>query len=132
MCPRANSAINVVSDSVFFTWRVVGNAASYNLQLSTITSSVTYTTTDTMYRVNGLAKLTNYTWKVEAINAGGTSFYTGASSFTTVPAAPVAPSLVAPASAAAGVNRAARFIWQTVAECEQVPSGSPRITHLHR
>jgi hypothetical protein len=108
----ANSAINVVSDSVFFTWRVVGNAASYNLQLSTITSSVTYTTTDTMYRVNGLAKLTNYTWKVEAINAGGTSFYTGASSFTTVPAAPAAPSLVAPASAAAGVNRATRFVWK--------------------
>ena len=91
----------------------MSDAASYNLQLSTISSSVTYTTTDTTYRVNGLAKLTNYTWKVEAINAGGTSYYTGGFTFTTVPAAPAAPSLLAPASAAAGVNRAARFIWRS-------------------
>jgi hypothetical protein len=109
----ATGAINVVSDSVFFFWRPVSGAASYNLQLSTISSSVTYTTTDTTYRVNGLAKLTNYTWKVEAINAGGTSFYTGAFSFTTVPAAPASPSLLAPASAAAGVNRATRFVWRS-------------------
>jgi hypothetical protein len=108
----ANSAINVVSDSVFFSWRMVANAASYNLQLSTISSSVTYATTDTMFRVNGLAKLTNYTWKVEAINAGGTSYYTGTSSFTTVPAVPASPQLLLPASAAAGVNRAARFTWR--------------------
>ncbi len=108
----ANSAVNIISDSVFFFWRPVSGAASYNLQLSTISSSVTYSTTDTTYRVNGLAKLTNYTWKVEAINVGGTSYFTPAFSFTTVPAAPAAPSLVAPASAAASVNRAARFIWK--------------------
>ena len=109
----ANSAVNVVSDSVFFTWSKIAAAASYNLQLITVTSTVTYSTTDTVYRVNNLAKLTNYTWKVEAINAGGTSYYTGTFSFTTVPAAPAAPSLVAPASAAAGINRATRFIWKS-------------------
>ena len=108
----ANSAVNVVSDSVFFTWRMVSGAASYNLQLLSIGSTVTYSTTDTVYRVNGLAKLTNYTWKVEAVNAGGTGSYTSTFSFTTVPAVPAAPSLVAPASAAASVNRAARFSWK--------------------
>jgi hypothetical protein len=109
----ANSAVNVVSDSVFFTWRVVSSAASYNLQVSTVNSTVTYSTTDTVYRVNGLAKLTNYTWKVEAVNAGGSSYFTATNSFTTVPAVPSAPSLVTPASAAAGVNRRARFVWKS-------------------
>jgi len=109
----ANSAVNVISDSVFFTWRMVANAASYNLQLSTVTATTIYSTTDTVYRVNGLAKLTNYTWKVEAINAGGSGYYTSTFAFTTVPAAPAAPSLVAPASAAASVNRACRFIWKS-------------------
>ena len=108
----ANNAVNVVSDSVFFFWRPVSGADSYNLQLSTISSTATYSTTDTTYRVNNLAKLTNYTWKVEAINGGGTSYYTGAFAFTTVPAVPAAPALVTPASAAAGVNRATRFVWR--------------------
>jgi hypothetical protein len=50
---------------------------------------------------------------VEAINAGGTSYYTGAFTFTTVPAAPAAPGLVLPASAAVGVNRLTRFVWNS-------------------
>jgi hypothetical protein len=108
-----NSALNIVSDSVFFYWRPVAGAASYNLQLSTVTSAVTYSTTDTMYRVNGLAKLTNYTWKVEAINAGGTSSYTGNFSFTTVVAAPAVPAMLLPASAAVDVGRLASFSWNS-------------------
>jgi len=109
----ANSVVNVVSDSVFFTWRVVSGAASYNLQVSTVNSTVTYSTTDTVYRVNGLAKLTNYTWKVEAVNVGGSSYFTNANSFTTVPAVPAAPSQVTPASAAASVDRRTRFVWRS-------------------
>lgn len=108
----ANNAVNVVSDSVFFFWRFVSGAIYYNLQLSTINSTATYSTTDTTLRVNNLSKLTNYTWKVEAINNGGTSYYTGGFTFTTVPAVPAAPALVTPASAAAGVNRATRFVWR--------------------
>jgi hypothetical protein len=109
----ANNAVNVVSDSVIFVWRLVSAAASYNLQLSTINSTVTYTgITDTTYKVYSLAKLTNYTWKVEAINAGGTSYYTGSFAFTTVPAAPASPTLVSPAANATGISRNPRFIWR--------------------
>ena len=110
----ANSVLNVIADSVIFTWRKVSTAASYNLQVSTISSTATYATTDTTYKLKGLARLTNYTWAVEAVNAGGTSYYSGSFSFTTVSAAPAVPAMVAPSSAAAGVGRQGRFVWNAV------------------
>ncbi len=108
----ANSAINVVSDSLVFVWRPVPGAASYNLQVSTVSTTSTYNgITDTTYMVRNLAKLTNYTWKVEAINAGGTSYYTGTFGFTTIIAAPPAPAPVLPAASATGVSRNPSFKW---------------------
>jgi hypothetical protein len=108
----ANNSQNVISDSVLFVWRLVNAAASYNLQLSTVNSTVTYTgITDTTYKIYGLAKLTNYTWKIEAINPGGTGYYTGGFGFTTIVAAPAAPTLVLPTSAAINVDRLTRFVW---------------------
>jgi hypothetical protein len=107
-----NNTQNVISDSVLFVWRPVSAAASYNLQLSTVNATVTYPgITDTTYLVRGLAKLTNYAWKIEAINAGGTGYYTGSFGFTTIIAAPTAPTLVSPTSAAINVDRLTRFVW---------------------
>jgi hypothetical protein len=111
----ANSAQNVITDSVVFVWSKVSTAASYNLKLSTVNSSVTYNgITDTTYKVRALTRLTNYTWAVEAINAGGTSFFAGAFSFTTVVAVPASPTQVSPASAATNVARLTRFSWGPV------------------
>ena len=111
----ANSAQNVMTDSVIFVWRFVSSAASYNLQLSNVNSTTTYTgITDTTYMVRGLARLTNYTWKVEAINPGGSSYFTSANAFTTVVAAPAVPAAVLPASAATNVDRLTRFVWSPV------------------
>ena len=111
----ANSAQNVITDSVLFVWNRVSNAASYNLQLSTVNTTTTYSgISDTMYLVRNLARLTNYSWKVEAINAGGTSYFTGANTFTTVVAAPAVPSAGLPASAATNVDRLTRFTWGPV------------------
>jgi hypothetical protein len=110
----ANSAVNVISDSVTFVWRLVSGAASYNLQVTNVNGTTTYPATDTTYKVYGLAKLTNYTWKVEAVNAGGSSYFTGAFAFTTVVAAPGVPAAVSPASAAVTVDRLTRFVWNSV------------------
>ncbi len=107
----ANNAVNVSSDSVTFVWSRVSNAASYNLQVTTVTSTNTYSTTDTTYKIYNLARGTNHTWRVEAINVGGTSFYTASFTFTTVPPVPPVPSLISPASAAGGVARLTRFVW---------------------
>jgi hypothetical protein len=108
----ANNAQGVITDSVTFVWRIVPNTASYNLQLSTVNSTTTYSgITDTTYKVKGLAKLTNYTWKVEAVNAGGTSYYTGANAFTTIIAVPSAPATNLPSANATGVSRRPKFTW---------------------
>jgi hypothetical protein len=107
----ANNTQNVISDSVIFVWSTVTGAASYNLQVSTVNATNTYATTDTTYKVFNLARLTNYTWRVEAINAGGTSYYTGNFTFTTVVAAPPVPTAVAPASAGDNVGRLGPFVW---------------------
>ena len=107
----ANNVQNVISDSVFFVWRLVSGAASYNLQVSTVNSTNTYATTDTTYRLNSLAKLTNYTWKVEAINAGGTSNYTGSFTFTTIIARPSSPLNHLPPSGGILVNKKTTFTW---------------------
>jgi hypothetical protein len=110
----ANNTINVIPDSVFFVWRLVSNAASYNLQVSTVNSTNIYTgITDTTYRLNGLANNTNYTWKVEAINAGGTSYYTGGFGFTTITAPPAATTLLLPAANATDVPRNPTFVWNS-------------------
>ena len=112
----ANSAQNVITDSLVFTWTKVSSAASYDLKLSTITTTSTYTAlTDTSLKVRNLAKLTNYTWAVEANNIGGTSYYTANNTFTTVIAAPAAPTVLLPASSATNVNRLARFTWTPTA-----------------
>ncbi len=112
----ASNAQNVISDSVTFTWSTVASAASYNLQVSTVNSTTTYTgITDTTKEVFGLAKLTNYTWKVEAINAGGTSYYTNNFAFTTIIAAPATPVALLPANSAANVGRLGPFSWNSSA-----------------
>lgn len=109
----ANNSLNVLVDSVSFVWRVVSTATSYNLQVTNLSGTTTYTTTDTTYKIFNLARNANYTWRVEALNAGGTSYYTGNFGFTTVPAVPPVPAAVSPASAAGGVARQPRFIWNT-------------------
>jgi hypothetical protein len=111
----ANNAQAVITDSVVFVWRLVNTAASYNMQLTTVNSTVTYTgITDTTYKVRGLATLTNYTWKVEAINVGGTSYYTGVNAFVTIIAVPGISANRSPAANATLVSRNARFTWAPV------------------
>jgi len=64
--------------------------------------------------VRGLAKLTNYTWKVEAINAGGTSYFTGVNAFVTIIAAPGTPALGSPSANATGLSLNPTFTWGPV------------------
>lgn len=115
----ASSAQDVKTDSVMFTWSKVSNASSYNLKVMTVSSTNQYSTTDTVYKVKGLARLTNYTWQVQANNIGGSSGYTSTFAFTTVPAAPTAPAPASPAASAQGIPRKATFVWSSAASATQ-------------
>ena len=111
----ANSAQNVITDSVVFTWTKVSGAANYDLKLQTVNTTSTYTAlTDTSLKVRSLVRLTNYTWAVEANNIGGTSYYTASNSFTTVVATPASPSATLPPANAVNVSRTTFFTWGPV------------------
>jgi len=69
--------------------------------------------TTTSYAVSGLTNNTTYYWRVNATNAGGTSAYSTAWSFTTVAAVspPAAPTLVVPANGTTGISTSPTLSW---------------------
>lgn len=88
----ANAATGVAIPATL-SWAASSGATSYNVQVSTSSTfagtpflnRTGVTTTSTS--VSGLAANTVYYWRVSATNAGGTSAYSAARSFTTAAAA---------------------------------------------
>ncbi len=109
----ANNAVNVRSDTLVLVWHLASLASSYVVEVARVGSTVDYTVTDTTLKLLGLQKLTNYTWKVQSVNIGGSSLFSGLNTFTTIVAAPAAPALVLPAANAQSVNRLAKFVWNS-------------------
>ena len=103
------------------TWGTVAGAVTYRIQLSTISTFATTVVDDSTLTVGtkaitGLANSTVYFWRANAKNAGGTSAWAAAYSFTTVIAAPAtAPTLSTPANAATGISITPTLTWSTVA-----------------
>lgn len=117
----ANLAVNQPT-TVTFRWsKPTPPAASYRLQVgtdATFASGIVYndsTLTDTTKAVSGLLNNTTYYWRVNAKSPGGTSNFSGTFSFTTIVAAPAAPSLVSPANNAIDQNTSLRFTWSKTA-----------------
>jgi hypothetical protein len=79
-----------VSTTPTLSWNSAAGADSYNLQLTTQNNFTTPLLTasgiiSTSYSVSSaLAKSTEFQWRVQAANAGGTSFWTPAWRFTTL------------------------------------------------
>lgn len=110
-----------VSLTPLFDWNDVSGASSYRIQISA-DSTFAATLKDTsgvlssQYQLPGgiLSNNVKYYWRVSATNAGGTSAYSTAFSFTTIVAAPSTPSLVVPVNNATGVPLAPLFDWNDV------------------
>ena len=122
--PSLTSPANAATDIALaptLTWGTVSGAATYRVQLSTISTFVTTVVDDSTLTVGtkaitGLANSIVYYWRVNAKNSTGTSGWAVAYSFTTVPTAPAtAPTLSAPANAATGISVTPTLTWGTVA-----------------
>ncbi len=109
-----------VSITPTLSWNASTGATSYQLQVSTSSSFTTTVVnqsgiTATSYAVSGLTNNTVYYWRVNATNAGGTSAYSSAWSFTTIVAAPSAPTLSSPSNGATGVSITPTLSWNASA-----------------
>jgi hypothetical protein len=110
-----------VSLTPLMDWNNVASASSYRIQIA---SDAAFTTLikDTsgiltsQYQVlpGALSVNTVYYWRVSASNPGGSSALSSAFSFTTVPNAPAAPSLLAPANNAVNISVNPSFDWSDV------------------
>lgn len=110
----ANSATGVSANPTL-TWTASPGATSYRVQVATDAgfgalvadvagiSGVSY--------VPSLSSATVYFWRVLATNSGGSSAYTAARTFTTVPVVPVAPSQATPPNGALGVPSTLTLTW---------------------
>ena len=86
-----------------FSWGSVSTATTYGMQVSTVSTFVTLVSdqdglTAPSATAGGLANSTTYYWRANAANAGGTSAWATAWSFTTIIAAPAAPVLTSPSN----------------------------------
>ncbi len=116
----ANGATGVAI-SATLTWSASTGATSYRVQLSsTATFASTLvddsTSTGTTKTVGPLTNNTTYYWRVSAKNAGGTSSFSIASSFTTIVALPSAPTLASPADSAFNLQLTTVLSWNVAAD----------------
>ena len=113
----ANGATGI-SVTPTLSWNATAGAASYRLQVSTDPGFASQPVFDqsnitgTSQQVSGLANNTLYYWRVNATNAGGTSVYSTAWTFTTILASPM---LASPASGATGISLSPTLSWNATA-----------------
>ena len=111
----ADSAGNV-SVSPTLSWNASSGASSYRLQVGTNPSFPSplvddSTITATSRQIGPLTNNTKFYWRMNVKNAGGTSPWSVARSFTTVSSAPQPPALAAPADSAQRVSISPIVSW---------------------
>jgi hypothetical protein len=105
--------------AVTVVWHSVPTASTYRLQLSTA-SNFTPTIKDTVGAIDtsinllGLVNNTQYFWRVNVTNAGGTGSWTATANFTTIVAIPGMPSPISPRAGAQSIPIPTIFIWHSV------------------
>ena len=87
--PLNVSATSTVN-SVTINWGASSGATGYNV----LFDNVTYDVTGTTKTFTGLAANTSHTYRIRAVNAGGTSEYTPSNTIKTLPKAPTVPTSV--------------------------------------
>jgi hypothetical protein len=115
-----NSAPNQALNSAL-TWNAVAGAVTYRVQLSTypdFNSSILVDDsllTTAIRAIGPLSNNTTYYWRVNAKSSGATSGWSDTWSFTTIPSAPVVPTLVTPLNNAGDQLLSLSLTWNAVA-----------------
>lgn len=112
----ANSASNVALTTIL-RWNAANLADEYQVQLSRSAdfSDIVqdHTVAALQLTVDGLERGRRYWWRVRSGNEIGFGAWSLIRSFTTIPRAPVAPTLVLPVDGATDVPRNPLFVWTT-------------------
>jgi photosystem II stability/assembly factor-like uncharacterized protein/transposase-like protein len=114
----SNSAINQPL-ATSLTWNSVTGSSTYRVQLST---SFTFANTvvddstvaSALKAIGPLSTSTTYYWRVNAKNSGGTSAWSDIWSFSTVPPAAGAPTLISPTNSATNQPLTTSLTWNAV------------------
>lgn len=106
------------SASLSLSWTPSPGATSYHIQIAidsvfnlVVVEDSSLTITSTV--ASGLANGVTYFWRVQARSIAGISPFSDPWRFTTVVAAPLAPTLVMPANGATGVEVGTNLVWNS-------------------
>jgi hypothetical protein len=116
-----DNAANIATNPSL-SWGAVAGAGAYRVQVSTDNAFASTivddaTLTSATKTLSGLTKGTTYYWRVNAANAGGSSAFSTAWSFTVIPLQPpAAPVLATPANNSAGVVLTPTLSWNASPE----------------
>jgi|GEM_PF-1714624 hypothetical protein len=96
------------------------NVSAYRFELTTDTTNLNFveddsTLTDTTTLITGLQYLTNYWWRVSAMNQAGWGAFTNWSTFTTIIDTPFVVQLVSPIKGSSGNVRPVKLEWMSSA-----------------
>jgi transposase-like protein len=108
-----------ISLSPTLKWSAVSKVRYYSLQLSTDSLCTQFVVNDSTltaltYPVPGLQTYTKYYWRVGAKDMNGYTAYSDIATFTTLPPALQAPTLIAPISSANNLSLNPAFNWHSV------------------
>ena len=111
---------NIITGAGSERKRIPANVSGYGFELLTDTTSTNYVVndsiiTDTTVQVTGLKNLTNYWWRVKAMNQAGWGAFTSWNRFTTIIDTPVVAVLLSPNNSSIIVDTATSilFTWKS-------------------
>jgi len=116
----ADGATSIPTSSTL-RWNSVTGATSYTLHVSTASDFSTFVVnqggiTSTSFPIAGLQNGTQYFWRVSATNVAGAGPFSSIRSFTTIVAAPAAPTLASPSDGATGVSTSPTLVWNALSD----------------
>jgi hypothetical protein len=100
-------------------WGTVANAASYGVQVSTVSTFASTVSSQAglaaiSAAVSDLSNSTTYYWRVNATDVGGTGVWSGVWNFATIVAIPGAPTLASPTNGAGNQATSLTMSWSAV------------------